>query len=127
MLSSDSQGQKPFTLQHGNTEPLHTCAVSHQVGKVTLCDYLGADWTYDGVIDEPDRIFNAWVFNMAGSQSNKSLVSINEHLALHQEISFYVNLHRHQANVQKYVFEILAEKYMTFFNFIICIIEEFFY
>lgn len=71
-----TQGQKPFTLEHGKTIPLHTCAASHQVGKVTLCDYLGADWTYDGIIDEPDRLFNAWVFNRAGSQSNKSLVSI---------------------------------------------------
>ena len=77
----------------------------------------GAELKLRRCIRGPSKTFNAWVFNMAGSQSNKSLVSIDEHLALHQEISFYANLHRHQANVQKYVFEILAAKFYDIFQF----------
>lgn len=69
-----SQGQQPVTLEHGTTTPLHTCKESHQVAKITLCDYLGANWTYDGVMDDPTKVFSAWVFNR-DDKSSKSVVS----------------------------------------------------
>ena len=59
-----------ITLDHGKVIPLHTCATTHQVGEITLADYLGSKWVYSGVLDDPAQTFKCWTFNMSNSSTN---------------------------------------------------------
>lgn len=75
------QGQPTIALDKGSTTPLHTVAQYDQVGVVTLCDYLGSSWRYEGVLckaDDPK--LTSWTFRQQGSTS-RTVVCMS-HLAL---------------------------------------------
>ena len=69
-----------MSLDHGKLIPLHTCAEVFQLGKVTLKDYLGSNWTFDGIIDDPVSSFISWILPRHGKDTQYVVSTVRKYL-----------------------------------------------